>query len=312
MFKKLRNKLVFINLGITTIVIVIVFGMIYAMATGAANRRPPMPEQISVQTVSSEYEVDVEKIVSFTIKEEKEAAARDLLVTLIISGVMIEVAVLLVSYFLAEQAIKPVREAYESQKIFIANASHEIKTPLAAISANLEAADIAGNKWIDNIERETEKLTALNSELLTLARTDLVTSRPVESTNVAKILNDVVESYKPRLGQKKITQKISISKNIVINRGDLEQLIGIILDNALKYSKSKIIIEADEHSISISNDGATISDKDLPRVFDRFYQVDKSADGVGLGLSIAKSLADRNNWKLAAENGKMTKFILNF
>lgn len=312
MFKKLRNKLVFINLGITTIVIVIVFGMIYAMATGAANRRPPMPEQISVQTVSSEYGVDVEKIVSFTIKEEKEAAARDLLVTLIISGVMIEVAVLLVSYFLAEQAIKPVREAYESQKIFIANASHEIKTPLAAISANLEAADITGNKWIDNIERETEKLTALNSELLTLARTDLVTSRPVESTNVAKILNDVVESYKPRLGQKKITQKISISKNIVINRGDLEQLIGIILDNAMKYSKSKIIIEADEHSISISNDGATISDKDLPRVFDRFYQVDKSADGVGLGLSIAKSLADRNNWKLAAENGKMTKFILNF
>lgn len=312
MFKKLRNKLVFINLGITTIVIVIVFGMIYAMATGAANRRPPMPEQISVQTVSSEYGVDVEKIVSFTIKEEKEAAARDLLVTLIISGVMIEVAVLLVSYFLAEQAIKPVREAYESQKIFIANASHEIKTPLAAISANLEAADITGNKWIDNIERETEKLTVLNSELLTLARTDLVTSRPVESTNVAKILNDVVESYKPRLGQKKITQKISISKNIVINRGDLEQLIGIILDNALKYSKSKIIIEADEHSISISNDGATISNKDLPRVFDRFYQVDKSADGVGLGLSIAKSLADRNNWKLAAENGKMTKFILNF
>lgn len=312
MFKKLRNKLVFINLGITTIVIVIVFGMIYAMATGAANRRPPMPEQISVQTVSSEYEVDVEKIVSFTIKEEKEAAARDLLVSLIISGVMIEVAVLLVSYFLAEQAIKPVREAYESQKIFIANASHEIKTPLAAISANLEAADITGNKWIDNIERETEKLTALNSELLTLARTDLVTSRPVESTNVAKILNDVVESYKPRLGQKKITQKISISKNIVINRGDLEQLIGIILDNAMKYSKSKIIIEADEHSISISNDGVTISNKDLPRVFDRFYQVDKSADGVGLGLSIAKSLADRNNWKLAAENGKLTKFILNF
>ena len=304
MFRQLRNKLIAINLGITSIVILISFTFIYLMSTGAANRRPPMPE--------GQVEITMdEDVVRVSLANEREAAAQELFRTLIVAGIVIEIAVAVVSYFLAEMAIRPVREAYEAQKVFIANASHEIKTPLAAIAANLEAADIHGNKWIANVEKETAKLTALNAELLTLARADLVTDSAVDDTDVAKALNEVVEIHVPRLKNLNLQKKIISNKKIRINRGDFIQITNILLDNAIKYADSKIIITLDEGMLSIKNDGATISEKDLPHVFERFYQADKSAEGVGLGLAIAKSVAERNDWSLEAKSGKKTtEFVL--
>lgn len=308
MFQKLRNKLILINLGITTLVIVVVFTFIYVTLTRSADNRPPMPEQ-KIEL----YSDDVENVVRISIENEKQAAAQNLLVTLIASGVIIELIVAFISYFLAEEAIKPVREAYEAQKVFIANASHEIKTPLAAIAANLEAADITGNKWISNVEKETAKLTALNSELLSLARTDLMNDVTVEEVDLSKVINEVAESYTPRLNGRTLKKKIVLPRKVRINRGDFVQILNILLDNAIKYSDSKIILSCDEHNLSVKNDGAMIREKDLSHVFERFYQVDKTADGVGLGLSIAKATADRNGWSLEAKSGKkMTEFILGF
>ncbi len=308
MFKKLRNRLVLINLGITSIVIVVIFTTIYLVATHSANQRPPMPEnQINI------YTDDFENIIKVTIENEKQAAARDLLIMLIVSGVAIEVIVAFVSYYLAEEAIKPVREAYESQKVFIANASHEIKTPLAAISANLEAADIKGNKWISNVEKETAKLTELNNELLILARTDLVNEARVEEVDLGKVLNESLKSFEPRMDGIKMTKNLNISGKVKINKNDFLQIFNILMDNAVKYCNKKIRIELDDHNLIISNDGAKIPKKDLEHIFERFYQVDKTADGVGLGLSIAKATAERNGWTLSAASEKgLTSFKLNF
>lgn len=306
MFNKLRRRLIVNNLAITGLVILIVFSAVFMGSISSADRRPPIPNEMSPEN----YPSSVEDIVSASIREEKEAAAENLLKLLIISGITIEIAVAMVSYYLAELAIRPVRQAYEAQKVFIANASHEIKTPLAAIAANLEAADIHGNKWIRNVERETEKLTALNGELLTLARTDLMREHKTESVDVAKNLNDVLESYTPRLKKRTLVKKILLTRNFEINREDFVQVINILLDNAVKYSDKKIILEAHDNIILISNDGIKIDAADLPHVFERFYQADKTAEGVGLGLSIAKSIADNNGWKLSAESSNMTTFIL--
>lgn len=308
MFKKLRNRLIWINLSITTIVIVTVFAAIYVLSTRSANNRPPMPPNHN-----EIYSDEVENFVEGAVRDEKQAAARELLVTLIVSGVVIELVVALVSYFLAEEAIKPVREAYESQKVFIANASHEIKTPLAAISANLEAADIRGNKWIANVERETEKLTALNSELLTLARTDLTPAGETSLVDPAKILEDNLKTLEPRFQNLHVEKKIITSQKIKINRGDFTQILNILLDNAIKYSNSKILITLNHNMLTIANDGTLISEKDLPHIFERFYQVDKTSEGAGLGLSIAKSVAERNGWELTAKSDdRTTEFQLKF
>lgn len=309
MFKKLRNHLILINVGITSVILLVVFSGIYVIYTHSADNRPPMPPGKDISFQNEEMNNFIEEV----IENEKQAAARQLLVTLIVSGVVVELAVALVSYFLAEEAIKPVREAYEAQKVFIANASHEIKTPLAAISANLEAADIRGNKWISNVERETEKLTALNNELLTLARTDLMTERPLSEVDLKTVVKKELESLTPRLKNHTLTKKIVLNGKTKINREDFVQILNILLDNAIKYSNSKIILSVSSHELVVANDGATISKKDLPHVFERFYQVDKSSDGVGLGLSIAKSVAMRNGWDLTvASDDKMTEFRLKF
>ena len=297
----------FINLGITSVIILAVFTTIYIISTRAAEQRPPIPENMYG------YPSEVEEFVESRIQAEKQAAAGQLLIILIISGIAIETAVAFVSYYLAEEAIKPVHEAYEAQKIFIANASHEIKTPLAAIAANLEAADIQNNKWIKNVERETEKLSALNGELLTLARTDLVTEVSEEEVDLAELVQKSVDGMKPRMSKVKFTEKIKNPGRIKITAADIIQILEILMDNAIKYSDKKISLALDSHELKVENDGKEIHEKDLPHIFERFYQVDKSAEGVGLGLAIAQSLAQRNGWILSAEskNGK-TKFILKF
>lgn len=307
MFKKLRNRLIFINLGITSLIIFVIFTSIYIISTRSANQRPPIPENSLV------YSGEVEEFIEDMIKGEKDAAARDLLIMLVVSGVAIEILVAFISYYLAEEAIKPVREAYEAQKVFIANASHEIKTPLAAIAANLEAADIKGNKWISNVEKETAKLTELNGELLSLARTDLVTDVSTEEVNLSELIEKSLESSKPRMANIDFTKKINDVGKIKINVVDFTQILGILVDNAIKYSDKQINLSLDNHELVVENDGKAISEKDLPHIFERFYQADKSSEGVGLGLSIAKNLAERNGWDLSAEssNGK-TKFVLNF
>lgn len=308
MFRKLRNRLIVINLTITTIVVLVAFTAIYLSATGAANGRPAV-EDSRLEVFSDE----VSRLVQVSINQEKQAAARDLLVTLIVSGVMIEAAVALASFYLAEEAIKPVREAYEAQKVFIANASHEIKTPLAAISANLEAADVHGNKWIDNVEKETEKLTKLNNELLILARTDLMEQKNSGEVDLKKVTVKCLESFESRLGEKNLKSTFATHGKVRMAKEDYEQVLGILLDNALKYSDKKIELELSNEKLVVTNDGAVISEKDLPHVFERFYQADKSSEGVGLGLSIAKSVAERNGWELTANSDKkMTKFILKF
>lgn len=307
MFRKLRNKLIFINLGITSLVVVIVFTVIYISSTRIADNRPPMPNDRR-----EEFSEDVENFVEKSIAAERQTAARDLLITLIISGVAIEIMVAFISYFLADEAIKPVREAYEAQKVFIANASHEIKTPLAAISANLEAADIKNNRWISNVEKETAKLTILNGELLTLARTDLINTVNLEEVDLGAATLRELETFEPRLDGIDFEKDINMGK-VKINISDYRQVLGILMDNAIKYCDKKISVALNDRELKIKNDGTMISEKDLAHIFDRFYQADKSAEGVGLGLSIAKALADCNNWKISVKStDSETEFAVKF
>lgn len=307
MFRKLRNKLIFINLAITTLIILTAFTAIYLFATRSANERPPMSNNSDV------FSIEIERLIQESINEEKQAAARDLLVTLIVSGITIEVIVALMSFYLAEESIKPVREAYEAQKVFIANASHEIKTPLAAISANLEAADIHGNKWISNVEKEVEKLSGLNGELLTLARTDLVEDSVLDEVDLKKVTAECLKGFESRLAGKTFKPKYSVHGKVKLSRRDYEQVLSILMDNAIKYSNKLITLEVTDERLVVGNDGAVISEKDLPHVFERFYQADKSSEGVGLGLSIAKSVAMRNGWELVVnvEDG-LTIFSVKF
>ncbi|MBQ6570990.1 HAMP domain-containing histidine kinase [Candidatus Saccharibacteria bacterium] len=300
MFRKLRNKFILTNFVISTVILLISFGAIYLFAYQSSERRASVPDD------APSYKEDVSNIINERIRLDRSSSLDSLLVNMFATGIVIEVVVVVVSYFLAERSIRPIQEAYESQKLFIANASHEIKTPLAAIQANLEAADITGNHWIDNVALETEKLAALNSELLTLAKSDITDEiAKTEPVKLKDLVIKNVKSVEPRLKSKTITIK---GKNppLTLAKADFVQLFNIILDNAIKYSDQTISIEISDKSVKVKNDGATIPKEKLPHIFDRFYQVDKSSDGVGLGLSIAKSLAEKNKWTLSVSSAKST------
>ena len=313
MFKKLKHKFILTNLLLTTVVLLAAYTSVYLIAaSNSANRRP-------IPSDAPAYTSEVENIIDEHVKSDRKKALNSLLFTLIATGVATELVVFIISAYLAEEAIKPVKEAYEAQKLFIANASHEIKTPLAAISANLEAADISGNHWLDNVSLEVKKLSDLNGKLLTLAKTDISTEKIVLSDlNLKDFLSNELKSFAPRLKKEKIVFKSSFklsssgkSWELKLNKTDFSELFGILFDNALKYSGGKIWLTVSEKELKLKNDGATIPEEKLKHVFDRFYQVDKSKSGVGLGLSIAKSLAERNYWKLSvASNSKTTEFSL--
>lgn len=304
MFKKLRNKFILTNLLTTTVVLVLAFGIIYGIVASSMDR-PRMPER----NFNNAYSQDVNNFIDEQIHEDRKDSLNTLLISLIITGACVEVAVLFISLLIANQAIKPVKETYLAQKEFIANASHEIKTPLAVIQANLEAADIKNNQWIDNVSQKVEDLAALNDQLLTLARLESRTDhKTTEKTELKPFLESLVAPLAPQIAKKQIKVKLTAKDlkhpQATLNAAALKQILNILLDNAIKYCDKKIEITLDEHQVTIKNDGATISEEQLAHIFERFYQTDKTKSGVGLGLAIANQLAADNKWKLVAESGK--------
>ncbi len=318
MFKKLKRKFILTNLITTTLVLLIAFASIYLIVAGSVNHRAdhpqefmPMPEGAD-QQISKEMDQQFNQEMDQRLKAEREASLSSLLITLIVTGIAVEIIVALISLYLAEQSIKPVREAYNAQKDFVANASHEIKTPLAIIQANLEAADIKGNRWINNAIKKTGDLAQLNNKLLALARSEsAVEDNKSTPTNVAHLVEDAVSAFIPKASSKKITididSDVSSSDKTNLNRQALEQILNIYIDNAIKYGKKTIKIIIRKNHIDVVSDGKPLQKSDLSKIFNRFYQTDKTSSGVGLGLSIAKAIAEKNHWKVYATVDNQSK-----
>ena len=318
MFKKLRNKIIGISMLTTTIVLFIAFSTIYFVASTNIKNRPIPKPPINFSNVTQEKDEQSFSYYSEEfnkhIENDRKESLESLLVSLIATGVSIEVLIFFLSLYLANQSIKPIKETYNAQKQFIANASHEIKTPLAVIRANLEAADIKNNEWIDNAMTKTEELAELNNQLLTLARIDANTYESKKETiDISDFVSEIVAPLKPQLDKKKI--KLSIicktKRSVSLDKTALRQVLNILLDNAIKYCDKKIDIIINDHEIIVKNDGTTIDKEKISHLFERFYQVDKTKNGVGLGLAIAKETSDKNNWKLSADSDKKsTSFMV--
>ena len=312
MFRKLRNRFVFINLLTTSLILLASYSVVFVIAKNDISRRPIPPGQLSQLTLPEDS-----AIFQAQILEDRQASLNRLFITLLCTGLAVEILVAVFSFYFAEEAIKPVKNAYETQKIFIANASHEIKTPVAAIKANLEAADLSEeNHWIKNIELEADKIERLNLDLLKLAKTDAIQEAVVsQETELKPLVETTLASFESRLKKKELKTSYHLAgkTSAKINPADFREILEIFLDNAIKYSAKKISLTLSPKSLEVKNDGATISPEQLAHVFDRFYQVDKSASGSGLGLAIADSLAKRNGWELTAASDKSsTSFILRF
>lgn len=236
----------------------------------------------------------------------------ELLAAFIGVGALTLLAMLGISVLFAKRAVAPIEQSYRKQKQFVQDASHELKTPLASIRANLEA--LQANKqetiqsqeiWLDHISHETGRMNKLVTELLELARADQTEqTAKLEPICLSHLLERTLLSVETVLYETGISLQQQIEPEVSV-RGNLdkaEQVIGILLDNACKYTNTGGTIEVCLYgqrkyaTLTVSNTGEGIPPEHIDKIFDRFYRVDdsrKHTGSYGLGLPIAKSLVEQ-------------------
>jgi len=261
----------------------------------------------------------------------EKAMMRSLVYSLLLVGIFCTTLSFLVSFYLAKYAIRPIQNASNQQKNFISNASHELRTPITIMQANLDIINgappgdtlDANRRWLANLQDETTRMTELINALLFLARADgnaVILEKEYFSLN--KLLQHGIDSIEPLAAEKNIRLEFSPQQDVTA-LGDPDrilQLLTIFIDNALQHTDpdGKICIscyETDDFSVfEVADTGQGIDPADIDRIFDRFYQADSSRNrrGAGLGLSMAKWIVGQHKGTVRVEStlGEGTCFIV--
>ena len=223
----------------------------------------------------------------------------------------------IIAVILSFWLVKPVSETFEKQKLFISNASHELKTPLAVISTNADVleAEIGENKWLSYIKKDASRMNELVSELLSLARLDDKSGHPLVMSDFC-ISDTVLQTALPFESTMFEAGKqfdVDAEPNLMYHGDEsaVRHILSILIDNAIKYSdeKGKISVKLysrkDKRIIEVYNTGMGIPDEKLSKVFERFYREDEARNsksgGYGLGLSIAREIVRRHNGTIYAK-----------
>lgn len=221
-------------------------------------------------------------------------------------------------------------DSFRRQDTFVSDASHELRTPISVIKGYVDMLDRWGKdnravlqEAIDAIKKEIDDMEKLIKRLLLLAKGDSKTLKlNKEQFILSDVINEVVEEIKMLSEDRNIIVKIENNIKIVADKNLIKELIRIFMDNAVKYTESdgniEIICRTDKANayIIIKDDGIGIPNKDISRIFDRFYRVDKArakeTGGTGLGLSIAKRIIDEHggNVMVKSEISKGTEFTI--
>lgn len=231
----------------------------------------------------------------------------------------------LFSLFLARIALRPVEDSWKKQKQFVADASHELKTPLSVILAN---TDILAShkdetvesqmKWVENTRAEAVRMAELVNQLLFLAKNDDGLKVQMQDVNFSNCVEGIVLGYDAVFYEKqhKFSYEVTPDVWVMGNEGQLKQLVTILLDNANKYSKGEgnITLRLQNNgkhcTLTVANDSEQLSEEQLSHLFDRFYTVDNSRNknngGNGLGLNIAQVICQTHNGsiRVSCENGR--------
>lgn len=213
-----------------------------------------------------------------------------------------------------------IRRAEESQKQFFQNASHELRTPLMSIQGYAEGISTGvlkdEKRASEIIIKESKKMSLLVTDILLLSKLEKNDTEDLyEEIDMKELLYDCTWSIKGAADQRNLVFEHHFEENWMAAYGDEELLksaIGNILSNALRYAESKILIsckkETNQIEIRISDDGAGISEKDLPHIFDRFYKGE--GGNTGIGLSIAKDIIERHKGVIEVENIGGASFVI--
>ncbi len=241
--------------------------------------------------------------------------AHSLLKTTALTGLLAYLILGLTAALLIRRMTRPVQDAFDKQKQFVWDASHELKTPLAVISANAEvlAGEIGENEWLQYIQSEVKRTDHLVQNLLTLARMDKGTVEPVfRPFDLSQAVLQVALPFESTVFEAGKTLDLEVPDGVTV-KGDedmIQQLVVILLSNAVKYSDEhgSIRVELDPRGpvLRVHNTGPAIDPEALPHVFDRFFREDaahnRETPGNGLGLAIAKNIVEAHKGTITAES----------
>ena len=235
-------------------------------------------------------------------------------------------ALILITFYLSKFVTRPAKEALQREKRFISDASHELKTPLGAISINAQALHTAypDNLYVRNILLESGRMGRLIEKLLTLSKLNEEEACFQKRMSLSDITTEMALTYESMAFEKKLHYEYKIDEDLYINgdEDEIRQLIAILIDNAVKNTDpdGQIHLGCTHKGrmarIEIENTGAGIAPKDLPHVFERFYtsNASRSNKSFGLGLAIAKTIVERHKGTIHVHSipGERTVFSVSF
>lgn len=263
---------------------------------------------------------------------------RDTITSLILTSLLVGLGALagffLISLFLSSLALRPAERAWQQQRQFVADASHELKTPLTVILANSGIVlshrdDLVAQqaKWVEYTQEEAKRMKELVDDLLFLAKSDDArrAARPAQ-VQISDLAMGCLLPFESVAFEAGVTLESRITEGLTVcgDEAQLRRLVMILLDNACKYAgKGGAVLlsltqQQEKIRLSVHNTGAPIPAEHLPHLFERFYRVDsargRSEGGYGLGLAIAKSIVDGHRGKLSvtstAEAGTVFTAVL--
>ena len=250
-----------------------------------------------------------------------------LLRTTVLTGLLAYLVLGSTAALLIRRMTRPVQDAFDKQKQFVWDASHELKTPLAVISANAEvlAGEIGENEWLQYIQSEVKRTDRLVQNLLTLARMDKGTVEAVfRPFDLSQAVLQVALPFESTVFEAGKIMELDVPDGITV-KGDeemIQQLVIILLSNAVKYSDDggtiTVSLDAKGPVLKVHNTGPAIDPEALPHVFDRFFRADASHNretpGNGLGLAIAMNIVRAHKGRIIAESSPEagTTFTVHF
>lgn len=264
--------------------------------------------------------------IAFTDSSLEQATLRALLRTCLVIGFAALAVLLVCCYFLSGLITRPVEEAWTAQQRFLSDASHELKTPLTVVLSSVELLGehaLPGSEsasYVDNIRSESQRMRALVEDMLTLSRAESSTPGSFCDVDLSDLAAGSVLRFEPVAFEagRQLSEEITAGLTVSGDAGQLNQLLGILLDNGIKYAPRgglvQLSLQKQERQavLTVENEGEPIPPEHLPHLFERFYRADTSRSdhgSFGLGLAIAQAIVRDHGGTIRAESdARSTRF----
>jgi signal transduction histidine kinase len=302
MFQQARRRLTVLYIVLFALVL-IVFSVVFyvGFVTVLQPDFDVAPELSNTQAAELAYEATIERIAL-------ALAIADLAAIAVVGAT---------AWMLAARTLEPIREAHQRQLRFIADASHEIRNPLAATKSAAQAAltPHATSKELraalQSVVESTDRLTRLANDLLTLARSSNVLGDELERCDLSVVVAEAVESYlSSELRRPDVRAAFAPDLPVAADPGEVRRIVRNLVENAVRHGGPRVHVTvvtraADRDAVlEVADDGPGIAAADIPQIFEPFHRLraHAGADGTGLGLAIAADLATRNGGRLSVRS----------